>query len=1055
MTSRSAQPSELRPLALSFSSSLASAFSAAPSRVVGLACAALLAACGGGGTEAPQVGADSAEARTMTAAAAKTSERNLVMGAAGNLVASGTVVVSASGMMAGNVGPTMQLWSHGTLIGSVEVRAGSAQDYSFTVPPTQLGDIDVVFTNNAVIGWEDRNLVVHGITVNGVRFTPQSAGVTYDRGDGAAAFDGIDVLGGTNILYWNGALRIPVPRQTFASGGAPGVYVDQVAGNDAQIGTIDFPWKTLRPLSTARLASGEGIYLRCGQVWRESATLTWWQLPRGAIVAGYGDCSSAKAEISGADDFSNGWTRSGNVWSRALPAGTPKIKRLFIDGAAARTAQWPNGTDDAHNFALVRPVTAPSSAAIRLTEADAATVRGRDLVGATALVRSLPWTIEKVEIGLYDESDRRMYFSYASQSEVHASEGFVLQDKLWMLDAPGEFYHDIATQRLYVYPSAAQAQAELNGRLVEGSVRDIPLTVKEQSDLVLTNLSLQKGRVTGLEATDTPTINISQVIASNNGGTGIALHQWQALSAGVAGPTITASTLDNNLSYGIDARFVSKAQITSNRVTRTGTNASAQGSSAGLAGGPGARVEANIVDGTGYHGIVYSGTGNSQVTRNTVTGYCRRLTDCGAIYTWNGPKNAINTVNQVSLIENNQIGPATPNLEGTAGGGHDTIAGIYLDDFSRGVTMRGNTVHGSPIGIFVHNGTNVTVDANRVWLPTQSAIWASMDQTDGDYMTGNMFSNNEIVPIGSASGALPALPTLTTTRAFSFYHHLHGVNAIRSGQNQFRNNRVYRLNGSNIETYSEIGSSSGQSNVTVAEWMALNPQEQAPLMPMTFATYSMSLGSELVSNMWLNQGAAGWNAYFGGGSGNAQQVTPAASFVMTSGTGGDLLYSAPFAMAPGVLHVYSYRATPNSNATVAQPYISRSVWPWDQMTPSYRSTSSRNGTSSSVVRYEAFFVPTSSAPARVNLMLETLSVPVLFDSVSVRPVTGMSFAQSSEWAAAVIAPQGQARTVSCADLGWAAGCQTVGLDGVALPMPRTVAAGTQQIFLRADSTWRR
>ena len=54
---------------------------------------------------------------------------------------------------------------------------------------------------------------------------------------------------------------------TDVPGGA-GVYVDAAAGNDKNAGTMPSPWKTLAKLTAVRLASGQGIYLRCGSTWR-------------------------------------------------------------------------------------------------------------------------------------------------------------------------------------------------------------------------------------------------------------------------------------------------------------------------------------------------------------------------------------------------------------------------------------------------------------------------------------------------------------------------------------------------------------------------------------------------------------------------------------------------------------------------------------------------------------------------------------------------------------------------------------------------------------------
>lgn len=62
---------------------------------------------------------------------------------------------------------------------------------------------------------EDRNLIVQSLRVDATTLLPASPGVTYDRGTGSAAFDGIDVIAGQNGMWWNGALRFAVPASVF------------------------------------------------------------------------------------------------------------------------------------------------------------------------------------------------------------------------------------------------------------------------------------------------------------------------------------------------------------------------------------------------------------------------------------------------------------------------------------------------------------------------------------------------------------------------------------------------------------------------------------------------------------------------------------------------------------------------------------------------------------------------------------------------------------------------------------------------------------------------
>ena len=58
---------------------------------------------------------------------------------------------------------------------------------------------------------EDRNLYVESLIVNGATLLPTHPGVTLDRGGGAAAFDGINVIAGRSDILWSGALRFFAP----------------------------------------------------------------------------------------------------------------------------------------------------------------------------------------------------------------------------------------------------------------------------------------------------------------------------------------------------------------------------------------------------------------------------------------------------------------------------------------------------------------------------------------------------------------------------------------------------------------------------------------------------------------------------------------------------------------------------------------------------------------------------------------------------------------------------------------------------------------------------
>jgi uncharacterized repeat protein (TIGR02543 family) len=127
----------------------------------------------------------------------------------------GTVTVRASASLANNVGPQMELRVNGSLVGSTEVRAATPQNYSFANVTVPAGaKVELVFNNDAFSNDGDRNLYVDAITVNGVTIASTAPGVVFDRGPGAQAFDGLDVMPGLSTLFWNGALRFTAGTAT-------------------------------------------------------------------------------------------------------------------------------------------------------------------------------------------------------------------------------------------------------------------------------------------------------------------------------------------------------------------------------------------------------------------------------------------------------------------------------------------------------------------------------------------------------------------------------------------------------------------------------------------------------------------------------------------------------------------------------------------------------------------------------------------------------------------------------------------------------------------------
>ncbi|MFG6487501.1 DUF1800 family protein [Roseateles sp. BYS78W] len=160
-----------------------------------------------------------------------------------------SLIVRARGTLANGTGPVMQVLVDGILVGSVPVNSTDNADYRFAVPPMTAGrKLDIAYSNDAANGG-DRDLFIAYATTRNTVWLPGAAGNTYDRGSGAAAFDGVDVIAGTGDMYWSGALRStwPAPnitstvtvRASAVSAGGVGalmtLWVDGVAVSAAEV----------------------------------------------------------------------------------------------------------------------------------------------------------------------------------------------------------------------------------------------------------------------------------------------------------------------------------------------------------------------------------------------------------------------------------------------------------------------------------------------------------------------------------------------------------------------------------------------------------------------------------------------------------------------------------------------------------------------------------------------------------------------------------------------------------------------------------------------------
>jgi parallel beta-helix repeat protein len=794
------------------------------------------------------------------------------------------------------------------------------------------------------------------------------------------------------------------------------VYVDASRGADTNPGTAHAPWKTLARLGGAHMAQGQHIRLHCASTWRETLKLGAAQLADNVTIEPYGEaCNGQRPRILGSDDFSRGWVREGMLWWRAVPANTPKIARLFVNGEPMQLARWPNAEATPDHAETDPTAVSTSLRQFSVAPPHLKTLAPLDLTDATVQIRSADWRIDTLTVLAYAPATGSMTLAANTAYPIPAGTDFVLQDKAWMLDAPGEYFHDLQRQRIYLYPPTALQQTGPNGAQVEGSVRDNGLLLNGHANLTLSGLNIENSRQIGLTLQNTANARVSDIQLHNNSAIGMRITSAASPASTTANPSVTLqdSQISGSSLYGVDAGNAAHARFINNRFTDIGTRSDAGNSYAALLIGPASVAEANQISNVAYIGIRFNGSGGSQVRNNVIEGFCARLGDCAAIYTWNGPKGKSNLIDQHALIEGNTLlGTALRAAHTTLKSGWIT-AGIYLDDYSSGVTVRNNVVGHAPLGIYVHNGSNHTIESNKVWLTTRAAIWANMDQTDADYMTGNRFMNNELVPVALVQGQWPAPPILQTSQAIWYWQKRSDYNSfVAGGSNQFSGNRVVLLNESTGQ-HMRVRGAGFDTYLDTEEWRRINPGETTASTPARYTPYVLSLGPEQLRGGTFDSGWSGWGHWLNpqGTGGYAKPVAHAPGctggcITFASATPNDLINSPSFNLKAGHPYRIAMDAMFPAGGAIAMPYVSSNGPPWESFaTPgSFTNLTRTQAATGQKIAYESVFQASVSSEARLSLKLATQNAVTNIDNVSLREILAYSVYPSHEFATIVMQP---------------------------------------------------
>lgn len=783
-------------------------------------------------------------------------------------------------------------------------------------------------------------------------------------------------------------------------------HVDAVRGDDLASGSKKQPWKTLARLKRVGLSSGDVVRLKCGGVWREALDMDARAFPPGLTVAAEEGCGPGQApSIRGSDLVNAAWGVDSAQANVSVADRFGVVNGLFYKGQTALLARFPDQGGVGREFALADGL--KSQRSFRLREKERLAVGERDLVGANVYVRVHPWQVEKATVRSYDASAGVVTLSKDLSAPVLNGAGYILEGKRWMLNAPGEWWHDTQAKRLYLITPDGQRPKAADVAVV---VRDHAVRVNNASQLRVMGLDLRQTSQTALDVHDVNDVAFDGLSIADPGEYGVVIYR----SGRVA---FRGSRIERSGWHAVLTREAPDAVVSDNVILDHGLMGRAGGSAGAIAvKGERTVVSGNLVQRAANSGIHFFNLEGTQVTRNRVIQPCIRLTDCGGIQTWTGDSPSLATRKPVtrSVVKDNVVLGGAGNLEGSSGRGFFQSNGIYFDSMTGGVQAVDNVIAGMENGFYIHNAQFNTVTGNTVRSVTHASVTAHMSIPGADAVRGNRVKGNRLFsspPIGGGDEVF----------AFKWQQPNDPDNLFAGGDaNEVQDNQILRL-GSTGQTRWYVGENHTARSIAEGAWRKFAKQDReqviagAPASPRRFGKE----GQSMLPDGDFKSGKLGWQAYFNpagqGGLVAAQVCNGAPCLRFMTGHASDSLSSKPFRMEsePGKnKHVLRFTIKMGPKGGSLRVAVRRDGPPFDSFG---LDQSAMKMDAAQVMRVELPFLATNSDPARLFISLEP-GVEVHLSNASITRVQEPAVGPMTDARSLFIVNLSKgAQSISCAD----------------------------------------
>lgn len=489
------------------------------------------------------------------------------------------------------------------------------------------------------------------------------------------------------------------------------------SGNDGNPGTKALPWRTparvQSAIDAAQFQPGDAVLFERGHTYAGSLALTGslQGTASSPIVFGaYGSAGSGKPPALSGMRQLQGWQSLGNGrWKRACAECTTTPALLRINGVAQRIARWPNIGQADRGYRYFDATNGRNSIT------DSTMPAGSDWVGGDLVVRSIAWVLDRLTI--VSQQGGELTTATDASYPLEVGWGYFIQNHPDAIDLDGEWAFDAADRSITL-----QWASDPNRQRIEIPALDTLLQVRGAAHVTVRDLALDGATRYAVDARDCSALTLRRLRAGFVGDHVVAM-------ASCADSVLEDSVIGESMNGGVQMPQCAGCILRRNTVANIGLFAGmgANGDGAyfgvqvgGVAGRP-ADVTRNSVSDIGYLGVRLEAA--VDMHGNLVRRFNRVKSDGAGIYTYR--------VADVTITGNTVL-DARGSTAGTPWSSAATH-GIYIDDNSERITVKGNTVgRVGASAIYLHNTRDVTVTGNTLFGAGEAGMLLT-DDTLGTY----------------------------------------------------------------------------------------------------------------------------------------------------------------------------------------------------------------------------------------------------------------------------------------------------------------------------------